>query len=109
MGMNKTTRHIERSPVQVGLTVLAIMFGLTALVLAVLTEVDGAAPRQQPVAAPTEFSMAIDAADSSMIQNERLSTAEHASSAPSDNLSKRLDEPRECRPDQGIVNDCTFD
>jgi len=109
MGMDKTTHHIGRSSVQVGLTVLAIMFGLTALVLAVLTEADGPAPRQQAVAAPTEFSMAIDAADSSLIQNERLSTAEHASSAPSDKLSKRLDEPRECRPDQGIVDDCTFD
>ena len=109
MGMDRTIRQFGRSTVQVGLTVLAIMFGLTALVLAVLTEADGPAPRQQAVAAPTEFSMEIDTADLSLIHNERLSTAEHASSAPSDKLSKRLDEPRECRPDVGIVLDCTFE
>ena len=109
MGMDKTTHHIGRSSVQVGLTVLAIMFGLTALVLAVLTEVDGPAPRQQAVAAPTEFSMEVDAAEAAPIQNERLSTAEHASSASGAKLSSRVDGPRECRPDQGIVNDCTFE
>ena len=109
MGMDKTTRHIGRSTVQMGLTVLAIMFGLTALVLAVLTEADSPASRQQAVAAPTEFSMEIDATNLSSIHNERLSTAEHVVIRPSDKSSSRLDEPRECRPDQGIVNDCTFD
>jgi len=109
MAIDKTTRQRDHRRLVGWLKTLAIALGLMAVGYVAVTVNDDRAPPLHAFAAATVRGADATAANPTMMRDERLPTTEQVSVSPNDKIDSSKSEPRECRPDQGIVNDCTFD
>ena len=106
--MDNTARHFRQRRLAGWLRTTAIAVGLMAVgYVAGTANGDRVAPLRA-------FAAAVGGADATaanpaVVRDERLPTTEQVSVGPQDKIDSPKSEPRECRPDQGIVNDCTFD
>jgi hypothetical protein len=109
MAMDKTTRHFSHRNFPRGLKTLAIALGLIVVGYVAVTMNDDRAPPLHAFAAATVRGADASAVNPMALHGERLPTSEQVSVNPNDKIDSSKTEPRECRPDQGIVTDCTFD
>jgi hypothetical protein len=108
MAMDKATPHFGQHRFAVWLKTLAVAFGVMAVGYAVVKMNDDRASPLHAFAATAVGGADATSANPSIMRDERLPTTEQVSVSPSDKVDSSKNEPRECRPDQGIVNDCTF-
>lgn len=104
--MNKTTLRFGLRGTQKWLVNVAIVLGSMALAIVVFTTATDTIPARPALVAPAMFSWE---AGETPDANVSAPTSERASLVPNDKLADPAAEPRECLPDRGIVNDCTFD
>jgi len=108
MAAGKSTHHVQHHKVPGRIKTSLIVLGLLAAGIAAFTVVDDARRPLHAIAAPTVLSVASASTDGTIAQNKRMSTDDYLSRDVNDKISSPVSGPRECRPDQGIVNDCTF-
>jgi hypothetical protein len=108
MAADKATHPLNRRKVsgtaKAALVTLAL---IAAGILAVtVAENTGQPMHAAATAAPQSFAAASN--NGASAPGKQLSTEEFLSSDVNDKISSPLSGPRECRPEQGIVNDCTY-
>jgi hypothetical protein len=109
MAIDKTTRQRDHRRLVGWLKTLAIALGLMAVGYTTVAMNNDRAPPLHAFAATGVGGADAMAVNPTLPRDELLPTTEQASVGPQDKIDSSKSEPRECRPDQGIVNDCTFD
>jgi len=109
MAIDKTARHFAHHRFAGWLKTLAIALGVMAVGYAAVTMNDNRASQLHAFAATAVGTADATAANPATMRDERLPTTQQVSVGPQDKIDSSKSEPRECRPDQGVVNDCTFD
>lgn len=109
MEMHQATRHTGRRHFAGWLTTILVAIGSAVLVLVAFATADERAPAQHAVPATQEFNTEVGAIDTASELDEGHSTADHIPRDSNDRFGNQMSQPRECRPDQGIATDCTFD
>jgi hypothetical protein len=108
MAGDKATHHSQLHRISGQLKASLFVLGLIAAgTLAVLVTEDAGRPLHA-VATATAQPFAMTATNRTMAPNQRLSTDDFLSRDLSDKISSPMSGPRECRPDLGIINECTF-
>lgn len=109
MAIDNTARQIGHRRFAGWLKTLAIALGVMAIAyVAVVMNNDRASPLHAFAATAVSTADATEADPSTML-DEQMSWREQAAVSPQNKTDSSKSEPRECRPDQGIVDDCTFD
>jgi hypothetical protein len=109
MAIDKTARHFGQHRFPGWLKTLAIALGVMAVGYATVTMNNDRASPLHAFAATAAGNADVMAVNATSTRDERLPTTEQVSVGPQDKIDSPKSEPRECRPDQGVVNDCTFD
>jgi hypothetical protein len=109
MAMDRTDRHAGHHGIAVSLKTLAFALGALVVGYAAVTISDDGTSPLHAIAATAVGTADATADNPPITRGERLPTAEQASIGRQDRIDASRTEPRECRPEQGIVNDCTFD
>jgi hypothetical protein len=109
MAIDKTTPHFGHRSFPRWLKTLAIALGLIVVGYVAVTMNDDRAPPLHEFAAAPVRGAGASAVNPTPLHGERLPTAEEVSVNPNDKIDSSKNEPRECRPDQGIVTDCALD
>lgn len=108
MAADRASHHLNRrkAPGFVKNRLLVLGLIAVAIVAVALAENMGQPMHAVATAAPQgPVSTSINAANS---PDKRLSMDEFLSSNLNDKISSPTSGPRECNPEQGIVNDCTY-
>ncbi len=104
MSADKATKHKASGYFKTSLIGLGLIAAGIAAVI--VTEDTGRPPHA--VAAPAAQSFASTSINGTKATDTRLLPDDYLSSNLVDRISPPVSTPRECRPEQGIVNDCTF-
>jgi hypothetical protein len=85
-----------------------IVVGLIAAGIVAAPMADTFARQVHAIAAPTPQSFASPAIGGNNVPDSRLSTDARFTFDLSDELRSSASSPRECRPDQGVVDNCVY-
>jgi len=108
MAADKATQQSQLHRISGRLKTSLFVLGLIAAGAVVVVVADDVSRPLHAVAAPTAQGFAMASANSTMAPDQRLATDDFLARDLSDKISSPVSGPRECRLDQGIVNDCTF-
>jgi len=109
MAMDKTARHLGHHRLAGWLKTLAIALGVMAVGYTTVAMNNDRTSPVHAFAATRVGGADAMAVNPAVPRDELLPTTEQVSVGPQDKIDSSKSEPKECRPDQGIVNDCTFD
>jgi hypothetical protein len=108
MAADKATHHLHLHKVPGYLKASLIGLGLIAAGIAAAIFAEDMGRPQHAVAAPTAQSFASTSTNGTKVPDTRLMPDDYLSSNLDDRISPPMSTPRECRPEQGIVSNCTL-
>lgn len=108
MATNKATHQMNRGKVPAVVKTTLAALALVAACIAGINLTESSGPAMHGVATASPQSFASTAANGLNAPDHRMSNEDFLSSNLNDKISSPISGPRECRPEQGIVNDCTF-
>jgi len=108
MAMYKGTRHFAHQKRLGRFRTSLIILSLIGVGFVAITVAEVTVPQQHALAVPAVQSLEATATNTRMVPDGQLSTDDYLSRNLNDKISTPPSAPHECRPDEGIVNDCTF-
>ena len=108
MAADKATHQLNRRKLSGFIKATLPALGLIAAGVVVITVADNTGQPMHAVATAAPQSFAATSNNGAKAPDKQLSTEEFLSSNVNDKISSPISGPRECRPEQGIVNDCTY-
>lgn len=108
MAAEKATRQMNRRKISVSVKTALVALGLIAAGIGAVIVVENVGQPVHAVAAAPQ-SVASDSISTVDAPDKQLSTDAYLSSNLNDKIGSPSSGPRECNPEQGIANDCTFE
>jgi hypothetical protein len=108
MATDKATHQLYRRKVSRSVKATLAVLVLIAAGTVALTMAEKLGQPMHEVATPAPQSFAATSNNGANAPSKQLSTEEFLSSNVNDKISSPISGPRECRPEQGIVNDCIY-
>jgi uncharacterized membrane protein len=108
MAADRATHQLNRRTLSGSVKATLVALGLIAAGILALTVAENTGQPMHAVATAAPQSFAATSNNGANAPDKQLSTEEFLSSNVNDKISSPISGPRECRPEQGIVNDCTY-
>lgn len=108
MAADKITHRMNRRRISGFAKASLTALGLIVAGIVAVTWAGNMGQPMHAVATPAPESFTVTSNDGAITADKQLATEKFLSSNVNDKISSPISGPRDCRPEEGIVNDCNF-